>query len=87
MQGVTKRAAGVRDIGVSLSCPNIRSVRRHARRHGQLTLSDHLAFWQAQNLARQCSREMRTIGWSLHLRIVLVLVFLAAGLTAGAVFA
>jgi hypothetical protein len=50
-------------------------------------MSDHLAFWRAQNLARQCAREVHTIGWSLHLRIVLVLVFLAAGLTAGAIFA
>ena len=88
MRGATKQAAGVRDVvSVSATCPNIRSVRRHARRHGQLTMGDHLAFWRAQNLARQCAREVHTIGWSLHLRIVLVLVFLVAGLTAGAVFA
>lgn len=88
MSGFMSQAAGVRGvIGGSSSCRNIRSVRRHARRHGQLTMSDHLAFWRAQSLARQYSRRVHTIGWSLHLRVVLVLIFLAAGLTAGAMFA
>ncbi|MDT7641808.1 MAG: hypothetical protein QOC83_6096, partial [Pseudonocardiales bacterium] len=55
--------------------------------HGQLTFADQLAFWRAHRFGRQCSRDAIPAGWSAHVRVTLVLVFLAAGLTAGAVFA
>jgi hypothetical protein len=73
-------------VAADLGGPSNRAVRRHARRHGQLTFADQLAFWRAHRFGRQCSRAIPA-GWSAHVRVTLVLVFLAAGLTAGAVFA
>jgi hypothetical protein len=74
-------------VAAYLGGPSNRAVRRHARRHGQLTFADQLAFWRAHRFGRQCSRDAIPAGWSAHVRVALVLVFLAAGLTAGAVFA
>jgi hypothetical protein len=67
--------------------PSNRAVRRHARRHGQLTLGDQLAFWKAHWFGRQCSRGETSNGWPAHIRVTLVLLFLVAGLTVGVVFA
>ncbi|HEY0572948.1 MAG TPA: hypothetical protein VGD73_02530 [Pseudonocardia sp.] len=66
--------------------PSNRAIRRHARRHGQLTLADQVAFWRAHRLGQQWSRGSDAIGWPAHVR-VLVLLFLVAGLTMGAFFA
>jgi hypothetical protein len=70
-----------------LGGPSNRAVRRHARRHGQVTLGDQLAYWKAHRFGRQCSRGPATSGWPAHIRVTLILVFLMAGLTVGVVFA
>jgi len=74
-------------VAVYAGGPSNRAVRRHARRHGQLTLGDQLAYWKAHRFGRQCSRGSVTSGWPAHIRVTLVLLFLVAGLTVGAVFA
>jgi hypothetical protein len=74
-------------VAAYLGGPSNRAVRRHARRHGQLTFADQLAFWRANRFGRQCSRDATPVGWPAHVRVTLVLLFLVAGLTAGAVFA
>jgi len=74
-------------VAAHLGGPSNRAVRRHARRHGQVTLGDQLAYWRAQRFGRQCSRGPGPIGWPAHIRVTLVLLFLVAGLTVGVVFA
>jgi hypothetical protein len=73
-------------VAVRSGGPSNRAVRRHARRHGQLTLGDQMAFWKAHRFGRQCSRGPTPSGWPAHIRVTLVLLFLVAGLTVGVVF-
>lgn len=61
-------------------------MRRHARRHGEPTLTDLLAYRRAHRLGRRCLRGAGVRRWSLRLRMCLVLVLLAAGMLVGALF-
>lgn len=70
--------------GVRLTGPSRWTVRRHARRHGQPTLGDLVAYWRAQRLGRRCLRGGS--GWPPRLRIVLVLTLLTAGMVVGVFF-
>jgi len=64
-----------------------RRLRRVARRHGRLSWVDYVAFWRAHWSGRQCCRSRSRGTGMVTLRVVLVIMLLAAGLTAGMLLA
>jgi hypothetical protein len=69
----------------STSVRAARRSRRDARRMGQLSLADHIAFWRAHRSGRQCYRAASGSAWSVHLRITVVLALLLIGFALSAI--
>jgi hypothetical protein len=62
-----------------------RRSRRDARRLGQLSLADHIAFWRAHRSGRQCYRAASRSAWPVHVRISVVLALLLIGFVLSAI--
>jgi hypothetical protein len=62
-----------------------RRSRRDARRLGQLSLADHIAFWRAHRSGRQCYRAAFRSTWPVRVRISVVLALLLIGFALSAI--